>query len=205
MCQIFLKINIHAICWYPKINTTLTDENAKRKHSQTEFCSLSFRHCFMQALAMVFFRSENECLLCNSWWEVKHPKVWNPEEPACKAREPKVLVLQDGAYLLLSSRQCLGGNLEVASSFSSSTMAVEPHPSSWCSEGQGGEEGAGNLSLNLERALHQKFRQCPGNPGRQVTYTDTLPVGPSCRASWPIFEVTFPLSRSSDPTYPCSR
>lgn len=65
----------------------------------------------------------------NSWWEVKHPKVWNPEEPACKAREPKGLALQDGAYLLLSSRQCLGGNLEVASSFSSSTMAVEPHPS----------------------------------------------------------------------------
>ena len=45
---------------------------------------------------MVFFGSENECLLCNSRWEVKHPKVWKPEEPACKAMDPKVLALQDG-------------------------------------------------------------------------------------------------------------
>lgn len=39
--QIFLKINICAICWYPKLDTPSADENAKGKHSPTKSRPLS--------------------------------------------------------------------------------------------------------------------------------------------------------------------
>lgn len=80
---------------------------------------------------------------------------------------------------------------------------LQTHPPSLCSRGQGGEEEPRNLSLNLERAWHQKFRQCSGNPGQQVTYTHTFPCA-SQLVGLVTFEVTLPLSCSSAPTCLCS-